>query len=76
MKQKGWFRRIRCPYCNKKFNTSRLGQKEYNFHIAEKHPEAYGYKVIRKTFFQSLIDDLKAEDISKFNKYETKNNKI
>lgn len=67
MKPRKWIRLIRCPYCKKKFNLSKEGQKKYNYHIAEYHPEAYGYKVIVKTFFQSLIDDLKAEDRSKFN---------
>jgi hypothetical protein len=53
--------KIICPYCRKRFQCSKLGQKKYNFHIQERHPEAYGTRVIKKTFIQSLVEELNTE---------------
>lgn len=52
-------RYVKCPTCRKRFYSTRLGTKNLNFHIQEKHPETYPYKI--KPMFESLVEELNSE---------------
>ena len=62
---------LRCLYCKKKFTASKDGQCKFNKHMFEIHPFETGPKIIKKTFFESLVDELRDEEKTVFKK-ETK----
>ena len=50
---------LRCPYCPKRYTSSKFGVKNLNAHIADKHPFAYKYEI--KSMYDNLIEELKYE---------------
>lgn len=59
---------IKCPYCKKRYSNTRIGIKNLNFHIQEKHPEAYKYRI--KTGYECLVEELNIDIKNNYFKYK------